>query len=212
MNNFPTSQEKLYLEGDFPNGAKALSESPKALGISRADLWVFAGLVALDEIQQKTKALCINDNYKEYYTCNEHRCYSAFPKEAIENLFQTGREDCEPKVGATDTNKYLTGKLEKHPNPDGSGNETVNYFQDEFGLGPRQGLALLGIHTIGHFNPTVSRVGYGWLRKRRGTPRNQMFNHEYYKVLGLMKSKTKDGYCTGTMGKFLIHIVPWYVD
>ena len=43
--------EKLYLEPDFlPNHKKApeaLEDSLKDLGISRADLWAFAGLVAL---------------------------------------------------------------------------------------------------------------------------------------------------------------------
>ena len=35
---------------DAPN----LEASPKDLGMSRADLWAFAGLVALDGLQKKT--------------------------------------------------------------------------------------------------------------------------------------------------------------
>ena len=40
--------EKLYREHDYPPSAEPLPKSPKELGISRADLWSFTALVALD--------------------------------------------------------------------------------------------------------------------------------------------------------------------
>ena len=54
--------EKLYLEADFPKHDKvpALKASPKDLGISRADLWAFAGIAALDKAQRYTKDVCTN--------------------------------------------------------------------------------------------------------------------------------------------------------
>ena len=55
--------EKLYLEPDFPKhkkGPEPLEDSLKDLGISRADLWAFAGLVALDWLQVYTKGVCNN--------------------------------------------------------------------------------------------------------------------------------------------------------
>ena len=39
--------EKLYLEADFPPGVRSLEDSPRNLGVSRADLWAFTALVAL---------------------------------------------------------------------------------------------------------------------------------------------------------------------
>merc|ERR1719411_1982175 len=44
--------EKIYKEVDYPaiEGPK-LSASPFELGMSRADLWAFAGILALDEAQ-----------------------------------------------------------------------------------------------------------------------------------------------------------------
>ena len=44
---------------DGPN----LSKSPFELGISRADLWAFAGILALDEAQRTTRSQCDNYNY-----------------------------------------------------------------------------------------------------------------------------------------------------
>ena len=44
---------------DGPN----LSKSPFELGISRADLWAFAGILALDEAQRTTRSQCYNYNY-----------------------------------------------------------------------------------------------------------------------------------------------------
>ena len=52
--------EKLCLEPDYPIHKRVpkLPESPRDLGISRADLWAFAGLVALDRFQTETKSTC----------------------------------------------------------------------------------------------------------------------------------------------------------
>ena len=61
-------QEQLYLDKDFPS-ASDLEDSPKNLGISRADLWAFAGLVALDQVQSQTQEMCLHNSYN--YTCNE---------------------------------------------------------------------------------------------------------------------------------------------
>ena len=52
--------EKLFLEADYPSHKRVpkLPQSPRDLGISRADLWAFAGLVALDRFQTETKSVC----------------------------------------------------------------------------------------------------------------------------------------------------------
>ena len=49
--------EQVYTNVNFPpmgKDAPNLEASPKDLGMSRADLWAFAGLVALDGLQKKT--------------------------------------------------------------------------------------------------------------------------------------------------------------
>merc|ERR1712018_282144 len=58
--------ERLYTEVDFPNWKKKwpnLDASPYELGMSRADLWAFAGLVALDFFQLRTDELCTEEEY-----------------------------------------------------------------------------------------------------------------------------------------------------
>ena len=55
--------EKIYLEPEYPDNKRApkpLKKSFKDLGISRADLWAFSGLVALDWVQRFTKNICNN--------------------------------------------------------------------------------------------------------------------------------------------------------
>ena len=189
----------MFIDNEFPNlpkGSQNLEASPKELGLSRADLWAFAGLIALDEIQLKTKAYCDIDEYG--YTCDQVQCFRPFHGSRFRNMFQTGRVDCQPK--SDDPNhQYLTGQTEVHPNKNGNGKDTVNFFQEHFGLGPRAGLALMGVHTIGQFNPMTAHVDYAWVRDRGA--RNELFNNEYYQMMSLKPSKIKTGLCTGTMGK-----------
>ena len=66
-----------------------LSDSPKNLGMSRADLWAFTALVALDKIQVHSHDLCTKNHFN--LTCNDWTtsCWAPFPKFAT-NLFKTG--------------------------------------------------------------------------------------------------------------------------
>ena len=192
--------EKLYIEADFPehkilnNPDFKLDASPKDLGISRADLWAFAGLVALDEFQQKTKAYCDVDAVGK--TCDQAVCYKPFEAAKFASMFSTGRSDCDPKKDVTAKQKYLSSKIEAHPNKNGAGQDTVNYFEMYFGLGPRAGLALMGVHTVGQFNPMTAHVDYAWVRDRDN--HNEVFNNEYYQMMSRMPYYIKST-CTGTM-------------
>ena len=102
--------EKLYTDPDFPSfkdlpdskkyhlqeftNEPKLKQSPLEMGISRADLWAFAGLVALDEVQQRTKKLCLLDGQKNTnYTCGQNQCFLPFNQAQFESMFQTGRSD-----------------------------------------------------------------------------------------------------------------------
>lgn len=55
-------QEKLYLEAGFPEAATVLESSPKDLGMSRADLWSFAGLVAFDKVRKHPENFALQCN------------------------------------------------------------------------------------------------------------------------------------------------------
>ena len=99
-----SSQEKLYQEKDFPSGYDGdnLEASPKDLGMSRADLWAFAALAALDDTLKESRELC--ETVPEELTCNDwtSSCYSPFPQGKAESLFKTGRSDCIPSSTATE--------------------------------------------------------------------------------------------------------------
>ena len=67
----------LYTNANWPEDAPALSASPKDLGFSRADLWQFTGLVALDYLQVTSKNMCEED--VKGLTCDDWpatECYS----------------------------------------------------------------------------------------------------------------------------------------
>ena len=190
--DFPSSKDFKDLK-EFPNEPK-LEASPQKLGISRADLWAFAGLVALDEVQQRTKKLCLMDEHG--YTCEQNQCYSPFNQAQFESMFETGRSDCVPKDANNPKQGYLASQEEVHPNQHGNGQDTVAYFKSNFGLGPRESLALMGVHTVGKFNPMTAHNDYAWVRDRE--ERMELFNNEYYQMMSLKPSKIKS-YCTGTM-------------
>ena len=199
--------EALYTNRDFPNlsligvnefdNEPQLDESPQELGISRADLWAFAGLVALDEFQSRTRHLCTID--EDAYTCKQTQCFSSFDQNQFEKMFKTGRKDCEPRFPNSPKLGYLASKVENTPNQYGNGQDSVDYFKKDFKLKPRQSLALLGIHTVGKFNPMTAHTDYAWVRDRGS--RQELFNNEYYQMMSLMPSRIKTSYCTGNMSK-----------
>ena len=191
--------ERIYKDVNFPDisgfGVPNLSASPYNLGISRADLWAFAGLLALDEIQSETKTICDEKPFSSMCGDNSTSCYAPFP-ESGKSMFKTGRSDCIPKTGASEFQGYLTDRIENQPKPDGNGNMTLSFFDDAMGLTGREGLALMGAHTIGRFHPLViSDNDYGWMNAGK---QNKLLNNKYYKILAERDAKVQEE-CTGTM-------------
>ena len=118
------------------------------------------------------------------FTCHHE------PTKDILKLFKTGRTDCKPKKGPA-RYAYLTDKYESHPDKHQSGEPTIKYFEDNFGIKPREGLALLGIHTIGEFNGMTAHLNYGWTSAAR--IKRELFNNEYYRNLGEFPNCNGDG-------------------
>ena len=188
------------MEKDFPSGAPELSASPKELGMSRADLWSFAGLVALDSLQKKSRDLCSVEQQKGYnLTCNDWTspCFSQFPAEA-KNLFKTGRSDCVPISYASSKQGYLAAEPEVMPDPNGNGPMTAKYFKDNFNMTAKEGLALMGAHTVGQYSTFQTHIDYAWVRTKN-SKRTQVFNNEYFKTLVAKPAHVKDKHCVGTM-------------
>lgn len=197
------------MEKDFPTteGGPTLEASPKDLGISRADLWSFVGLVALDEVSRRSRAFCYN--FDEKLTCGDFSpCFSTFP-EGFLNLFKTGRSDCIPSLAATEKQGYLAPLSEKSPHAVANGVQTAEYFKNQFGFSPREALALMGAHTVGKYSTFRTHIDYSWVRKR-GSMRNKVFNNEYYRTLAAKPGHVKDNFCVGSLDGGLPK-VNWHV-
>ena len=116
----------MYTDKNFPlmlEHEATLKDSMKNLGYSRADFWAFAGLIALDEVQRKTKGICTFWDWT--YTCKENGCYTQLPDDFLK-LFKSGRSDCQPKDPNDLKHLYLTDKVEAHPDKNQNGPKTVN--------------------------------------------------------------------------------------
>ena len=158
----------MFLEKDFPkaNDVPELSDSPKNLGISRADLWHFAGLIALDRAQERTHSLC--STQKQNLTCSDFSpCFSSFPLYLTRSLFKTGRTDCIPHPEALPEHGFRSTGLENEPDKNGNGKQTTNWFHETFNMNGREGLALMGAHTFGKFTTFSEHVDYAWVRVSR---------------------------------------------
>ena len=72
----------------------------------------------------------------------EEDCEARLPREIS---FKYGRADCVTE----DPVPYRTGRPESHPNPEGNGDHTLQFFQSEFGFTGRETVAIMGAHTLG---------------------------------------------------------------
>ena len=108
--------EAIYTDEDFPvNFAPGLSISLKDSGKSRADLWAFASIVAVEYGIETNNKVC-DGNLKDNPTtfqCNEDlgepNCKVNLPRSF---KFVTGRKDC-IEIG---DQPYKSTKKENHPN------------------------------------------------------------------------------------------------
>ncbi len=172
----------------MPVNSPNLAKSPKDLGMSRADLWAFVALLALDEYLQFTKTQCVNDNYALMCGDKSTPCYSPMPN--YRKMFKTGRSDCIGREGASELQQYLASNAEAHPHLGGNGEMAVKYFKDNFSMTGKAALALMGVHTVGRFNPISSHTDYAWTRQHHHN-KHEIFNNEYFRNLALRPAKTQ---------------------
>ena len=144
-------------------------------GKSRADLWAYAGLVAIQRSVERNNNACPPQGpfpCMDQVNAQSPRCDFELP----EPSFRTGRSDCVPSCTGPDDYPFCTTNKEVHPSPTGNGTQTVQFFKDNFGFNPRQSAALMGVHTLGH--PTEGNSmfrHYPWTRQGENK-----FNNMYY--------------------------------
>ena len=172
--------ETIYTNANFPWGSPALTASPQELGWSRADLWAFSSMMAVEFGVLVNNFKCDEGNDVQsrgtsWFGCSHHlgepEC-----KVDIERpfKFQTGRVDC---TEHDEEFPYKATKEEKHPSATDGGRKTVEYFKTEFpDLTGRDIVALMGAHTFGQPHIDISQFPYQWTSKG-----GRMFNNDYYK-------------------------------
>ena len=105
-------------------------------------------------------------------------------------LFRTGRVDCQPEEGLN--NAWETSEHEVHPNSNGNGVTTADFFKEHFNLTGREGAALLvGGHSFGKFNAVNSMFKYAWTRQQTDFLNNQMFRHLAMRPQYMMQYEVK---------------------
>jgi len=139
--------EKIYKNIDWPYTNPSLEVSLYQSGKSRADLWQFAALVALEEALERANRACDLDYHqRQQVTLLEGRkeCEIKLTKPL---KFMTGRKDCITQEDPT----YKTYHEENHPKLFGDGKDLIDYGMSAFGMSPEHWSALQGIHGIVDF-------------------------------------------------------------
>lgn len=150
----------------------AESWSLKSRGKSRADLWAFASLVAVEEGIQRHNWACGGDRRSPHngpIMCTqfegEDQCDIELPRPFV---FKTGRKDCDPDT-------YKTDKKENAPDEHFNGTMTVRFMEDNFAFSAKETVTIMGAHTVGRFHQRQTGHKYVW------TTDFQAFNNQYYR-------------------------------
>jgi hypothetical protein len=172
--------EEIYTKldyGPFETQSVSLFQSGK----SRADLWAFAGLVAVQKTIENNNNKCNDDLPAPCLLQVDSSSESCRLEAGIPN-FRTGRSDCVPNCGEDQPN-FCTTEMENHPDPHGNGNKTAQFFADDFGLNVQEAVALLGAHTLGRTHRTTS-----FFSNKPWTPQGQSDWNNFYYVNGVNKT------------------------
>ena len=170
--------EEIFTNKDFPENSESLEVSLAESGKSRADLWSFAAAIGVEQGIDRNNLACdgkATADHREWGDCPHYKegekdCKIKWPEPL---KFYTGRSDCQAGTGPR---AYETSREESHPNPVGTGQDTVDFFKKDFGLTARESAALLlGAHSIGEFNFEISQFRYDWTKHQKRIMNNQLF-------------------------------------
>jgi len=172
--------EKLYTKKDWPGNSPSLEVSLRDSGKSRADLWAFAALMAVEFGKDTTNIACLEGDSSAripsgslcLHNFGEPSCSVTMPRGF---KFQTGRADCVERDAEFG---YKATKEEVHPNPVGNGQSTIEFFRDSFSMTGREVVALMGAHTFGKPHFKISMFPYTWTSKA-----TNLWTNDYYKAI-----------------------------
>lgn len=115
----------------------------EALNVTRADIWAFAALVAVEDAQT---TLVFTDEFK------------------------VGRKTCETTNNCNTSDKSLCARFgneigDAFPIPSLTTHELMNFMQNRFGYSADDTVAIMGAHTLGKATPTHVGFNGQWVVK-----------------------------------------------
>lgn len=151
--------EKIYTTIDWPFKEASLRASLQQSGKSRADLWQFAGLVALERAIERANRACDLDKWgRQQVTFLEGRDACEIKIKAPLK-FWSGRSDC---ISTDNDGKgYMASKEEAAPRLFGDARHITDFIEENYDIGPEHSQALQAVHGAVH----QSKVGvkYTWI-------------------------------------------------
>ena len=184
-----TSGRLIAARATCPEGTP--SWSLQSRGKSRADLWAYSALLAVEEGMSRHNWACDGDRrgpHNQPIQCvqfeGELGCKIRPTRPFI---FSTGRRDCVTTLHPP----YKAEEHEYHPDEHFNGTMTVRFMESEFGLSARETVAIMGAHTLGRFHQRTTAHKYVW------TIDFQAFNNQYYRnIVGKPDWFFDDDECT----------------
>lgn len=182
------SLELIYTNATWPPGALSLPESLKESGKSRADLWQFAGNIALEMAINIT-----NESGKKVglHNSETNLCAQIGKENCVMTLdryipFRTGRKDCIRDLKSNWTSfEFEATSKERHSNSYGTGSQAIDDLKKDFNLTARESIALFALHGMAVMgrNPEEA-LKYKWIGG--SIDQNNMkttFSNMYHKIL-----------------------------
>jgi len=186
------SLELIYTLTDWPPGARSLKTSLRESGKSRADLWQFAGNIALEQTINATNLNCHRPKVKKA-TKNFITTTAEWQLSALEGRdtcemklerpipFRSGRIDCipdeDPAVKWTPYPFEATRK-EKHSSAHETGTQIIKNLKEDFDFTARETISLMALHGLSGGRNAEQFTKYKWIGGKEGT-----FSNMYYKFL-----------------------------
>ena len=183
------SLELIYTLSDWPPGAKSLPTSLKESGKSRADLWQFAGNIALERAINMTNKNCFNEdrvnNMERHMSAIEGRDKCEIKlKRPIP--FRSGRIDCIPDESSKwSPYPFEATKKEKHSNTYGTGTQVIKDLKQDFNMTARETISLMALHGLSTWTKNFEEsTKYKWIGGfQKSGPHRGSFSNMYYKIL-----------------------------
>jgi len=141
--------ELVYTNASWPSSAPALNTSLYQAGRSRADLWQFAGMVALEMEVERANFACdydYNSGNQVRMLEGKEKCFFKLFKPSV---FRFGRRDCVPDPAKKVTDlPYEATDEESHAKSYGGAKQVLDSLKTDFNMTAEEGISLFAVHAL----------------------------------------------------------------